>query len=141
MVRLTDRRRSGVVNFILSGGLSGWGTLSSVSGRYFATVRGAETMADDGSATQVEDAPSGSIAAPDPDWIETQQQLATEIREFRRVGGRFDCGHNQQCGVRLSPSREVIEVVVLPEAVNGVRTFGLPRRKQQYGNLRTHLRD
>ena len=23
-------------------------------------------------------------------WIETQQQLATEIREFRRVGGRFD---------------------------------------------------
>ena len=26
----------------------------------------------------------------DAAWIQTQQQLATEIREFRRVGGRFD---------------------------------------------------
>ena len=26
----------------------------------------------------------------DREWIENQQQLATEIREFRRVGGRFD---------------------------------------------------
>jgi DNA mismatch repair protein MutS2 len=26
----------------------------------------------------------------DGEWIENQQQLATEIREFRRVGGRFD---------------------------------------------------
>src|SRR5947207_14594663 len=26
----------------------------------------------------------------DADWIDTQQHLATEIREFRRVGGRFD---------------------------------------------------
>lgn len=26
----------------------------------------------------------------DPAWIQTQQELATEIREFRRVGGRFD---------------------------------------------------
>jgi DNA mismatch repair protein MutS2 len=26
----------------------------------------------------------------DRDWIESQQQLATEIREFRRTGGRFD---------------------------------------------------
>src|SRR5579859_3402685 len=26
----------------------------------------------------------------DPAWIENQQQLTTEIREFRRVGGRFD---------------------------------------------------
>ncbi len=34
------------------------------------------------------------VAALDPStdrgWIETQQQLAAEIREFRRVGGRFD---------------------------------------------------
>src|ERR1700732_3449898 len=28
--------------------------------------------------------------ATDPDWIEHQQELANEIREFRRVGGRFD---------------------------------------------------
>src|SRR5258708_26458625 len=26
----------------------------------------------------------------DPTWIENQQKLANEIREFRRVGGRFD---------------------------------------------------
>src|SRR5512146_2857716 len=26
----------------------------------------------------------------DRSWIETQQQLTTEIREFRRVGGRFE---------------------------------------------------
>src|ERR1017187_9030683 len=36
----------------------------------------------------------GRIAALAPsvdrDWIENQQQLAGEIREFRRVGGRFD---------------------------------------------------
>jgi len=36
----------------------------------------------------------GRIAAlapsTDHDWIESQQQLASEIREFRRVGGRFD---------------------------------------------------
>src|SRR6266852_7646695 len=29
-------------------------------------------------------------AATDRDWIENQQQLTSEIREFRRVGGRFD---------------------------------------------------
>ncbi len=26
----------------------------------------------------------------DRDWIENQHQLTTEIREFRRVGGRFE---------------------------------------------------
>src|SRR5271165_5536321 len=26
----------------------------------------------------------------DRDWIESQQELTSEIREFRRVGGRFD---------------------------------------------------
>jgi len=26
----------------------------------------------------------------DREWIENQQELTTEIREFRRVGGRFD---------------------------------------------------
>ncbi len=29
-------------------------------------------------------------ASTDRDWIESQQELATEIREFRRVGGSFD---------------------------------------------------
>jgi DNA mismatch repair protein MutS2 len=33
-----------------------------------------------------------AVLAPstDANWIENQQQLTTEIREFRRVGGRFD---------------------------------------------------
>src|SRR5258708_38987 len=30
------------------------------------------------------------VPSTDRDWIEGQQQLAEEIREFRRVGGRFD---------------------------------------------------
>jgi DNA mismatch repair protein MutS2 len=29
-------------------------------------------------------------ASTDREWIQTQQDLATEVREFRRVGGRFD---------------------------------------------------
>lgn len=33
---------------------------------------------------------TGLTPSTDADWIRTQQQLATEIREFRRVGGRFD---------------------------------------------------
>lgn len=33
-----------------------------------------------------------SVLSPstDKDWIENQQRLTTEVREFRRVGGRFD---------------------------------------------------
>src|ERR1035437_7823869 len=30
------------------------------------------------------------VPSTDRDWIESQQELASEIREFRRVGGRFD---------------------------------------------------
>src|SRR5438128_10969879 len=30
------------------------------------------------------------VASSDREWIETQQRLTTEIREFRRVGGRFE---------------------------------------------------
>src|SRR5215472_5049074 len=29
-------------------------------------------------------------ASTDREWIQTQQDLAAEIREFRQVGGRFD---------------------------------------------------
>ena len=29
-------------------------------------------------------------ASTDREWIQTQQDLATEMHEFRRVGGRFD---------------------------------------------------
>jgi DNA mismatch repair protein MutS2 len=40
----------------------------------------------------------------DPDWIETQQELAAEIREFRRVGGRFDFSGLLQIGPMLAKS-------------------------------------
>ncbi|HKF06545.1 MAG TPA: endonuclease MutS2 [Candidatus Sulfotelmatobacter sp.] len=41
----------------------------------------------------------------DRDWIQTQQQLATEIREFRRVGGRFDFSALTDIGSLLAKSR------------------------------------
>ncbi len=41
----------------------------------------------------------------DPSWIESQQQLATEIREFRRVGGRFDFSGLEEINKLLEKSR------------------------------------
>ena len=38
-------------------------------------------------------------------WIETQQQLTTEIREFRRVGGRFEFGGLPEVTSLLEKSR------------------------------------
>ncbi|HUO14088.1 MAG TPA: Smr/MutS family protein [Verrucomicrobiae bacterium] len=45
--------------------------------------------------------------APSTDfaWIEIQQQLATEIREFRRVGGRFDFSGLSEINSPLDKSR------------------------------------
>src|SRR5579862_2853254 len=33
---------------------------------------------------------AGLVPSVDRNWIERQQQLTSEIREFRRVGGHFD---------------------------------------------------
>jgi DNA mismatch repair protein MutS2 len=41
----------------------------------------------------------------DPSWIGTQQQLTTEIREFRRVGGRFEFGGLPEVTKLLEKSR------------------------------------
>ena len=41
----------------------------------------------------------------DRDWIQSQQVLASEIREFRRVGGRFDFSSLTDVSVLLSKSR------------------------------------
>ena len=41
----------------------------------------------------------------DQQWIETQQLLATEIREFRRVGGRFDFSSLTDVGPLVAKSR------------------------------------
>jgi DNA mismatch repair protein MutS2 len=51
----------------------------------------------------------GRIAAlapsTDREWIETQQSLAAEIREFRRVGGRFDFSSLSDVGSLVAKSR------------------------------------
>src|SRR3954468_14246442 len=41
----------------------------------------------------------------DREWIETQQSLAAEIREFRRVGGRFDFSSLSDVGSLVAKSR------------------------------------
>jgi DNA mismatch repair protein MutS2 len=41
----------------------------------------------------------------DRDWIESQQQLAGEIREFRRVGGRFDFSALMEIDLLVEKSR------------------------------------
>jgi DNA mismatch repair protein MutS2 len=41
----------------------------------------------------------------DRDWIESQQELAGEIREFRRVGGRFDFSGLAEIGHLVEKSR------------------------------------
>ena len=43
----------------------------------------------------------------DRDWIESQQQLAGEIREFRRVGGRFDFSALMEIDLLVEKSRIV----------------------------------
>ncbi|MGC2476663.1 MAG: Smr/MutS family protein [Candidatus Sulfotelmatobacter sp.] len=48
---------------------------------------------------------SGLAPSTDQQWIETQQVLATEIREFRRVGGRFDFSALTDVGPLVSKSR------------------------------------
>src|SRR5205807_354635 len=41
----------------------------------------------------------------DRNWIENQQQLTTEIREYRRVGGRFEFGGLLEVDEPLKKSR------------------------------------
>ncbi|HEX7465297.1 MAG TPA: hypothetical protein VF309_01555, partial [Usitatibacter sp.] len=43
----------------------------------------------------------------DREWIESQQELASEIREFRRVGGRFDFSALIDIGLLVEKSRIV----------------------------------
>jgi DNA mismatch repair protein MutS2 len=48
---------------------------------------------------------SSLAPSTDRDWIQAQQQLATEIREFRRVGGRFDFSALTDIAALLAKSR------------------------------------
>jgi DNA mismatch repair protein MutS2 len=64
------------------------------------------------------------IPSTGKDWIETQQQLTGEVREFRRVGGRFDFSGLQSVDPLLEKSRiagaaleiaEIRDVVLLAD--------------------------
>jgi DNA mismatch repair protein MutS2 len=48
-----------------------------------------------------------AVLAPSTDraWIESQQELASEIREFRRAGGRFDFSALIEIGILVQKSR------------------------------------
>ena len=70
----------------------------------------------------------------DPDWIESQQQLASEIREFRRVGGRFEFSGLIEIGKQLEKSRiagaalettEIRDVVLVVDRAAEWREIGL----------------
>ena len=51
-------------------------------------------------------------------WIETQHQLTTEIREFRRVGGRFEFAGLQDVSTSLAKSRITGAVLEIEEIRN-----------------------
>src|ERR1700736_2290740 len=48
---------------------------------------------------------AGLTPSTDRDWIERQQELAGEIRKFRRVGGRFDFSGLTEVGLLVEKSR------------------------------------
>ena len=59
----------------------------------------------------------------DRDWIQNQQQLTSEIREFRRVGGRFDFSGLLEIAKLLEKSRiagAALETVEIRDVVQAV---------------------
>jgi len=74
-------------------------------------------------------APSG-----DRDWIQHQQQLTTEVREFRRVGGGFDFSGLLEINTHLQKSRiagaalettEIRDVILVVERASEWREISL----------------
>ncbi len=70
----------------------------------------------------------------DRDWIQNQQQLTTEVREFRRVGGGFDFSSLLEVSTHLEKSRitgaalettEIRDVVALVERSSEWREISL----------------
>jgi DNA mismatch repair protein MutS2 len=60
------------------------------------------------------------VPSTDRAWIETQHQLTTEIREFRRVGGRFEFAGLQAISTSLAKSRisgAVLEIEEIRDVV------------------------
>ena len=72
-------------------------------------------------------------------WIETQQQLTVEIREFRRVGGRFDFSGLLDIAKLLEKSRiagaaletaEIRDIVLVVDRAAEWREIALIRRRR-----------
>ncbi|MGA7380891.1 MAG: endonuclease MutS2, partial [Terriglobales bacterium] len=70
----------------------------------------------------------------DRDWIQNQQQLTTEVREFRRVDGGFDFSGLIEIGIHLEKSRisgaalettEIRDVVLVVERASEWREISL----------------
>ncbi|MFZ0803794.1 MAG: endonuclease MutS2, partial [Terriglobales bacterium] len=70
----------------------------------------------------------------DRDWIQNQQQLTSEVREFRRVGGGFDFSGLIEIGIHLEKSRisgaaletsEIRDVVLVVERASEWREISL----------------
>ena len=63
---------------------------------------------------------AGLAPSTDRPWIERQQELATEIREFRRVGGRFEFSGLAEVGQLVEKSRiggAVLETLEIRDVV------------------------
>jgi DNA mismatch repair protein MutS2 len=58
------------------------------------------------------------VPSSDRDWIAIQHQLTTEIREFRRVGGRFEFAGLQDISTSLAKSRITGAVLEIEEIRN-----------------------
>src|ERR1700722_17969781 len=70
----------------------------------------------------------------DREWIENQQQLTSEIREFRRVGGRFDFsgllnvrGHAEKSRIAGSAleTEEIRDIILLVDRASEWRQIAL----------------
>jgi DNA mismatch repair protein MutS2 len=73
-------------------------------------------------------------ASNDRDWIQNQQQLTAELREFRRVGGGFDFSGLIEIGALLQKSRiagtaletaEIRDVILIVERASEWREIAL----------------
>src|SRR5438445_5872821 len=85
----------------------------------------------------------------DRDWIESQQKLAGEIREFRRVGGRFDFSALLEISVLVEKSRiagaalettEIRDVILVVDRAAEWREIALhppANMKADWGGVRT----
>src|SRR5258708_33087109 len=89
-------------------------------------------------------------ASLDHSWIETQQQLTTDIRQFRRVGGRFEFSGLPEVAKLLEKSRirgaavettEIRDVVLLADRASEWRGMGErppPATRSGGGRARAH---